>query len=569
MIKKLFFSLFFMVLAINTNAQSIGFIGGFSGWSDVVMNTTDNTEYTLTNQVILENTIGKFRQDGSWTINWGATDFPSGTGTQGGPDIPIPAGTYNITFNRSTGAYSFTTVSTNFDQIGVYGGFNSWGNPSTPLVTADGIAYSKSDFHFNAAGVQFIKDNNTATTWGGTAFPSGTATAGGAIIPLTAGFYNVDFNKTSLLYNFVQVPVTMIGSAVSDWDTDVDMISSDGGVNFTLTNVTLLNGALKFRANNNWTNAWGSADFPSGVGFSGFGNDIPVSASQAGIYDVAFNRVTGAYTFTFVAPLPFDAITFNGLTLSTTDGNTYKGSDVYFPVAVNTNFVQNTSVTWGSSAFPSGTATSGNSSTIAVPAGYFTVTFDRLTGAYSFTTSTVALVGSASPTGWPSGAPGEIDATVMTSTDNGMTFTLSSVALTVGDAKFRVNNAWSTSYGDVVFPTGTAGSPGSNIGVTAASTYSVTFDRTTGAYNFTDVLSTNQFDQNSFSLAPNPTKGMFSINSDVAKVQIFNLTGQLVKTFNTKAANESLSISELNQGIYFVKVTDLNLNEKTIKLIKE
>ena len=62
---------------------------------------------------------------------------------------------------------------------------------------------------------------------------------------------------------------------------------------------------------------------------------------------------------------------------------------------------------------------------------------------------------------------------------------------------------------------------------------------------------------------------MFSINSDVAKVQIFNLTGQLVKTFNTKAANESLSISELNQGIYFVKVTDLNLNEKTIKLIKE
>ena len=28
-------------------------------------------------------------------------------------------------------------------------------------------------------------------------------------------------------------------------------------------------------------------------------------------------------------------------------------------------------------------------------------------------------------------------------------------------------------------------------------------------------------------------------------------------------------ISELNQGVYFVKVTDLNRNEKTIKLIKE
>jgi hypothetical protein len=62
---------------------------------------------------------------------------------------------------------------------------------------------------------------------------------------------------------------------------------------------------------------------------------------------------------------------------------------------------------------------------------------------------------------------------------------------------------------------------------------------------------------------------MFAINADVAKAEIFNITGQLVKTFNNAAAYESLSISELNQGVYFVKVTDSNLNEKTIKLIKE
>ena len=111
--------------------------------------------------------------------------------------------------------------------------------------------------------------------------------------------------------------------------------------------------------------------------------------------------------------------------------------------------------------------------------------------------------------------------------------------------------------------------PGSNINVSTASTYDVTFNRATGAYNFADTLSANQFANNSFSVAPNPTKGIFAINSDVTKVQIFNLTGQLVKTFNNAAANESLSISELNQGVYFVKVTDSNLNEKTIKLIKE
>ena len=559
-----------MVLTINTNAQSIGMIGDFTSWSsDVVMNTSDNVVYTINNYTFLITGGVKFRQDADWGNNWGSNTFPTGTGAPGGANIPVPAGTYDVTFNRTTGDYTFTTVSTNFDSIGMYGGFNSWANPSEPLVTADGIVYSKIDYHFTADGVKFIKDNNTATTWGGTAFPSGTATAGGATIPLTAGYYNVDFNKNSLLYNFVQVPVSMIGDAVSDWSTDVDLVSTDGGVTFSLNNVTLLSGGLKFRANYSWASNWGNTAFPAGTGNLNGNDNVPVIASDAGIYNVTFNRMTGDYAFTYVAPLPFDVITFNGLTLATTDGNTYKASDVYFPAAVNTNFVQNTSVTWGASDFPAGTATSGTTSTIAVPAGYFTVAFDRLTGVYSFTTSTVALVGSATPTGWPTGAPGEIDATVMTSTDNGMTFTLSSVALTVGQAKFRVNNAWATSYGDAAFPTGTAGSPGSDIGVTAASTYNVTFDRTTGAYNFTDVLSTNQFDQNSFSLAPNPTKGMFSINSDVAKVQIFNLTGQLVKTFNTKAANESLSISELNQGIYFVKVTDLNLNEKTIKLIKE
>jgi hypothetical protein len=563
MIKKLFFSLLFMVLAINTNAQSIGMIGDFTSWSsDVVMNTSDNVVYTINNYTFLISGGVKFRQNADWGTNWGSNTFPSGTGALGGANIPVPAGTYDVTFNRTTGDYTFTTVSTNYDNIGMYGGFNSWATPSEPLVTGDGITYTKIDYHFTGDGVKFIKDNNNSNTWGGTAFPSGSATAGGPTIPLTSGFYNVDFNKNTLQYNFVQVPVSMIGDAVSDWSTDVDLVSTDGGVTFSLQNVTLLSGGLKFRANYSWASNWGSTAFPAGTGNLNGNDNIPVSASAAGIYDVTFNRVTGAYTFTYVAALPFDVITFNGITLSTTDGNTYTGTDLYFASAVNSNFTQNTSVVWGASSFPAGTAASGNTSTISVPAGYFTITFNKSTGNYSFTTSTVSLIGSATAGGW--GAD-----TAMTSNDNGINFTATGVVLTVGQAKFRVNNAWTTSYGDAAFPSGIAGMPGSNIDVNVASTYDVTFNRATGAYNFTDTLSANQFANTSFSVAPNPTKGMFAINTDVAKVQIFNLTGQLVKTFNNAAANEGFSISELNQGVYFVKVTDSNLNEKTIKLIKE
>ena len=50
----------------------------------------------------------KFRENGSWTNNWGSNSFPSGTGTLNGPNIPVsPAGTYFITFSRTTLEYSF------------------------------------------------------------------------------------------------------------------------------------------------------------------------------------------------------------------------------------------------------------------------------------------------------------------------------------------------------------------------------------------------------------------------------------------------------------------------------
>lgn len=50
----------------------------------------------------------KIRENSDWTNNWGNTSFPNGVGVHNGPNIPIsPAGTYTITFNRNTLAYSF------------------------------------------------------------------------------------------------------------------------------------------------------------------------------------------------------------------------------------------------------------------------------------------------------------------------------------------------------------------------------------------------------------------------------------------------------------------------------
>lgn len=67
---------------------------------------------------------------------------------------------------------------------------------------------------------------------------------------------------------------------------------------------------------------------------------------------------------------------------------------------------------------------------------------------------------------------------------------------------------------------------------------------------------------------PNPAKNSFSIASDLAldKLEIINVEGRLIKSFNTK--QENYNIEDLPMGMYFVKMS-LNGNRTTKKLIKQ
>ena len=88
--------------------------------------------------------------------------------------------------------------------------------------------------------------------------------------------------------------------------------------------------------------------------------------------------------------------------------------------------------------------------------------------------------------------------------------------------------------------------------------------------NLPAALSTQEFDViSNLSIYPNPSTGTFSINQFVTNVEIFSLTGQLVRTFQNKLENDVYEISDLKTGIYMVKVTDVNSNIATLKLIKQ
>ncbi len=89
--------------------------------------------------------------------------------------------------------------------------------------------------------------------------------------------------------------------------------------------------------------------------------------------------------------------------------------------------------------------------------------------------------------------------------------------------------------------------------------------------NAMPTLNTDQFDADAaVTLYPNPSTNYFSINTATAKVMIYSLTGQLVKSFTTNNTDDyQFDISDLNNGLYLVKAIDHNNREKTMRFIKQ
>lgn len=71
------------------------------------------------------------------------------------------------------------------------------------------------------------------------------------------------------------------------------------------------------------------------------------------------------------------------------------------------------------------------------------------------------------------------------------------------------------------------------------------------------------------SIYPNPVKNSFAINQAVSSVEVYTITGQLVASYNSVAANQELLIDGLESGIYLVKLMDQNNFIQTKKIVIE
>lgn len=88
--------------------------GTFNDWKETAM-TPINTVASLEGHnhmwtCELDASAGplevKFLQH-DWSPNWGSSDFPSGIGTDGGANIPVPEGVWTVIFNDIDGSYTF------------------------------------------------------------------------------------------------------------------------------------------------------------------------------------------------------------------------------------------------------------------------------------------------------------------------------------------------------------------------------------------------------------------------------------------------------------------------------
>ena len=87
-------------------------------------------------------------------------------------------------------------------------------------------------------------------------------------------------------------------------------------------------------------------------------------------------------------------------------------------------------------------------------------------------------------------------------------------------------------------------------------------------YENLHILGVNENALSDFSVYPNPTTGVLTVQSKTAIVQIeiHNLLGQLVLSNSNK---NTIDISSVSQGLYFIKILDENGNFGTKKVVKK
>jgi len=177
---------------------------------------------------------------------------------------------------------------------------NEWDGPDIPLMYDSCSDTWRAVAKLNE-GVWKVRQNNDWAVNYGSDAADGTLQAGGADIPVTLGYYEVIVDLNKLTYSISKTNVYgVVGSGYNDWggagpDFAFTPDYCNDGIYYA-NGVTLLDGEIKFRVNNDWGVNYGDTGLDGILELEG--DNIP---SSAGTYDIMLdftNELVPTYTIT-------------------------------------------------------------------------------------------------------------------------------------------------------------------------------------------------------------------------------------------------------------------------------
>ncbi len=231
--------------------------------------------------VTLRNGEIKFRKNNDWSVNVG-DDGLDGTLEPNGANIPVTEGTYKITFDTVNMTYTIEAYS-----WGIVGDAtpNGWSGPDLQFTFNPYNNDWKAAVTLTTGQIKFRLNNDWTVNYGDDG-ADGTLEAGGANIDIIAGHYIITFDPENMTYSIDAADLWgVVGDATpNSWSGPDAKFLPDFGLNpgkWYLNGITLTNGEIKIRQNDDWTVNYGD-DGNDGT-LEPNGANIPVTA---GTYNI-------------------------------------------------------------------------------------------------------------------------------------------------------------------------------------------------------------------------------------------------------------------------------------------
>jgi|KNS7NT10metaT_FD_contig_31_820898_length_5350_multi_8_in_0_out_0_2 hypothetical protein len=163
---------------------------------------------------------------------------------------------------------------------------NDWGaTPDLPFFKTDIDGELVAYVNLVDGEFKFRENNDWSNNYGSDSANGGTITQGGGNIPVTAGSYKITLNFNNNTYAIESFSLGIVGSAANDWGATPDlMLDYDPFSDVFRGLVTLVDGEMKFRLNNDWGTNWGDSGADGTLELNG--DNI---VATAGTYFVTFN----------------------------------------------------------------------------------------------------------------------------------------------------------------------------------------------------------------------------------------------------------------------------------------